>query len=80
MLMNMNHKTQIVVKGHLDKKWKNWFGDMEISYEDDLTILTGNIRDESLMHGILNRIRDLNIKLISVNPDEKEKEAYEISK
>ena len=76
----MNYKTQIVVKGHLDKKWKNWFGDMEISYEDDLTILTGNIRDESLMHGILNRIRDLNIKLISVNPDEKEKEAYEISK
>ena len=76
----MNHKTQIVVKGHLDKKWKNWFGDMEISYEDDLTILTGNIRDESLMHGILNRIRDLNIKLISVNPDEKTKEAYKTSK
>ena len=66
----MNHKTQIVVKGHLDKKWKDWFGDMDISYEDNHTILTGNIKDESFMHGILNRIRDLNIKLISVNPAE----------
>lgn len=76
----MSHKTQIVVKGHLDKKWKNWFGGMEISYKEDLTILTGIITDESLMHGILNRIRDLNIKLISVNPDEKVKEAYKTSK
>ena len=45
------------------KVWK-------FSYEGDNTILTGNIKDEAHLHGVLNIIRDLNIKLISVNPDE----------
>jgi len=43
---------------------------MEIIYEGDDTILSGNIKDEAYMHGILNQIRDLNLKLISVNPDD----------
>jgi hypothetical protein len=43
---------------------------MEISYEGDNTILTGNLKDEAHMHGVLNIIRDLNLKLISVIPAE----------
>ncbi len=62
--------TEIKVKGHLDKKWKVWFEGLDISYDGDNTILSGNIKDEAFMHGILNRIRDLNLKLISVNPSE----------
>ena len=40
---------------------------MEISYEGDNTILIGNLKDEAHMHGVLNIIRDLNLKLISIN-------------
>ena len=67
----MKGKIEIKVEGHLDKKWMDWFVGMVISYEDANTILSGNIKDEAHLHGILNQIRDLNLKLISVNPDEK---------
>jgi hypothetical protein len=63
----MKGKTNIIIQGHLDKKWKNRFEGMEISYEGDNTILTGNLKDEAHMHGVLNIIRDLNLKLISIN-------------
>jgi hypothetical protein len=68
----MKGKTKIIIQGHLDKKWKNSFEGMEISYEGDNTILTGNLKDEAHMHGVLNIIRDLNLKLVSVNPAEDE--------
>ena len=66
----MKGKSKIIIQGHLDKKWMDTFEGMNISYEGDNTILTGYLKDESHMHGILNIIRDLNIKLISVNPAE----------
>jgi hypothetical protein len=66
----MKGKAKITIQGHLDKKWKNSFEGMTISYEGDNTILTGKFKDEAHMHGILNIIRDLNINLISVNPVE----------
>ena len=66
----MKGNTKITIQGHLDKKWKNSFEGIEIRYEGDNTILIVNIKDEAHLHGVLNIIRDLNIKLISVNPDE----------
>jgi hypothetical protein len=63
----MKGKTKIIIQGHLDKKWKNSFEGMEISYEGNNTILSVNVKDEAHLHGILNLIRDLNLKLISVN-------------
>jgi len=66
----MTGRGKFKIQGHLDKKWKDWFDGMEIIYEGDDTILSGNIKDEAYMHGILNQIRDLNLKLISVNPDD----------
>ena len=66
----MKGKVEIKVEGYLDKKWKSFFEGMEINYEGNHTILTGNSKDEAHLHGILNRIRDLNLKLVSVNPDE----------
>ena len=63
----MKGKTKIKVKGYLDEKWKNSFEGMEICYDGDSTIITGNIKDEAHLHGILNLIRDLNLILISVN-------------
>ena len=58
----------IIIKGQLDKQWTGWFENMEISYDGEHTILTGQVIDQAALHGILNRIRDLNLKLISVNP------------
>lgn len=66
----MKGKTEIKVEGLLDKKWKTSFDGMEISYEGNNTILTGEIKDEAHLHGILNQIRDLNLTLLSVNPAE----------
>lgn len=63
----MKGKTEIKVEGHLDKKRMNCFEGMTISYTGNDTLLTGNILDEAHLHGILNQIRDLNIKLLSIN-------------
>jgi hypothetical protein len=64
----MKGKTEFKVEGHLDKNRMNWFEGMTFSYEGNNTILTGDIMDEAHLHGILNKIRDMNLKLISVNP------------
>jgi hypothetical protein len=61
---------QIQVEGRLDECWSEWFNDMTIAFdqEDDkpaITTLTGVV-DHSALHGILARIRDLNLKLVSV--------------
>ena len=70
----MKRKTGIIVDGHLDKKWMSSFEGMEISYASNNTILTGEMKDEAHLHGIPNKIRDLNLKLMSVNPSETEQD------
>jgi hypothetical protein len=65
----MKGKIEIIVEGHLDKKWMDWFDGMVISYRGINTRLSGNIKDEAHLHGILNQIRDLNLKLVSVSSD-----------
>ncbi len=57
---------RIKLKSHLENKWSNWFEGMVISHQGPLTILTGRLKDQAALHGILNRIRDLNLTLISV--------------
>jgi len=69
MLKKMKGKTIIKVQGHLAKKWMDSFEGLEISYEGVDTILEINIKDDAQVHGILNLVRDLNLKLISVNPE-----------
>ena len=66
----MKGKTIIKVQGHLNENWKDWFEGLKISYEGNNTILTGNLKDEAHMHGVLNSIMDLNLIIISVNPGE----------
>ena len=66
----MKSKVEIKVQGYLDNKWKDWFEGMELNYGENTTIISGKIKDDSFMYGILNKIRDLNLKLISVNPSE----------
>lgn len=65
----MKGKVKIRIEGHLDNKWRKWFDGMEINHESSCTVLTGNVIDESALHGLLNKIRDLNLTLLSVNFD-----------
>ena len=57
---------RIKLKGCLDPKWSDWFEQMAISAEGGETILTGPVADQAALHGLLIRIRDLNLTLLSV--------------
>lgn len=57
---------KIRVKGLLNKKWRDWFEDMAITHEGENTILKGPVADQAALHGLLVRIRDLNLMLISL--------------
>lgn len=58
---------KIHVKGRLDLKWKDWFDGFEITYTNGDTFLTGIVPDQAALHGILAKINDLGLSLISVN-------------
>ena len=59
---------EIKIKGHLDQRWSDWFADLKLTYPDeDVTLLSGSLLDQAALHGLLERIRDLNLTLISVN-------------
>ena len=58
---------EIKLKGHLDPRWSEWFSDLKLMHlEGNETLLSGSLPDQAALHGLLERIRDLNLKLISV--------------
>jgi len=58
---------QIRVKGHLGSQWTEWFGGLTVTMEDDgETLLTGPVVDQAALHGVLRKVRDLGIPLVSV--------------
>jgi hypothetical protein len=57
---------QIRLKGALDSSWSDWFGDFTITVQGDETILTGVVPDQSALHGILAKINDLGLPIVSV--------------
>jgi hypothetical protein len=58
---------QIRLKGHLNRRWANWFGGMTITLEKGgETLLTGPVEDQAALHGLLRKVRDLGLPLISV--------------
>ncbi len=59
---------QIRIKGHLGCQWTDWFGGLNITLEKDGdTLLTGPVVDQAALHGLLKKVRDLGMPLISVN-------------
>ena len=59
---------EIRIRGHLDAQWTDWFGMLTVTLEQNGdTLLTGTVADQSALHGLLRKVRDLGMPLISVN-------------
>ena len=60
---------EIRIKGHLDDRWAEWFEGLTITLEDNGdTLLTGLVVDQAALHGLLKKVRDLGLPLVSVSP------------
>src|SRR3989449_8113938 len=58
---------QIRIKGHLGRQWTDWFGGLTITLEDNGdTLLTGSVVDQAALHGVLRKVRDVGVPLLSV--------------
>ena len=60
---------EIRLKGHLDSRWAAWYGD----FSDGTTVISGPVLDQAALHGLLQKVRDVGIPLVSVaqiDPDE----------
>lgn len=71
---------EIRVEGELGDMWANWFGGLSMRTEinekthDNITVLYGPISDQPALHSVLNKIRDLNLKLLLVKKYEREED------
>ena len=67
---------EIRLKGHLDNRWAAWFDGLRLSLESDgTTIIRGSVADQAALHGLLQRVRDTGLPLVSViriGPDQPE--------
>ncbi len=78
---------QIIIRGRLEERWSEWFGRLKVVVQDDLdesplTRLIGPVSDQAALRGILTRIWDLNLEVISVNrvSASPENDAFEVYK
>ena len=64
---NQSMICQIRLKGHLGQQWSAWFEDLDITLLDDgETLLEGPVMDQSALHGLLRKVRDLGLPLLAV--------------
>ena len=58
---------EVKVRGYLDQRWSEWFAGLTLTHlADDTTLLSGPLPDQAALYGLLERIRDLNLTLLSV--------------
>ncbi len=58
---------QIRIKGHLSPQWTDWFEGLTITLDEGDTLLTGPVIDQAALHGLLKKVRDLGMPLLSIN-------------
>jgi len=60
---------EIRLKGHLDARWSDWFDGLSLTRESDgITLLEGPVVDQAALHGLLQKVRDTGLPLVSVTP------------
>jgi hypothetical protein len=60
---------EIRLTGHLDARWADWFDGLTVTCEaDGTTVISGPVVDQAALHGLLQRVRDLGLPLVSVTP------------
>ena len=65
--MNEGGSYEIRLKGHLQARWADWFDGLTLTRESDgTTVLRGSVVDQAALHGVLNRVRDLGMPLVSI--------------
>jgi hypothetical protein len=57
---------EIRVEGVLDRRWTAWFEDLEIATDHNQTVISGPVLDQAALHGLLNRVCDLGLVIVSV--------------
>ena len=62
----MNTRYEIRVKGILDGRWTAWFDGLRVSRDGAETVISGPVADQAALHGLLTKVRDLGLFLISV--------------
>ena len=62
---------QVQVAGVLDEDWQYWLDSMEVTIVGDKTFLTGEIADQAALYGLILKLRNLGLKLISIQPIER---------
>ena len=66
---------EIRVKGHLDGSWSEWFEELAITnLEGGEAVLSGEIVDQAALHGVLSKVRDLNLPLVAVGSVDPERQ------
>jgi len=59
---------EIRIQGHLDNRWTGWFGDLDFALEENGdTLITGTVVDQAALFGLLRKVRDVGLPLVSVN-------------
>ena len=71
-------RAEIQVKGRIDEHWSDWFEGLTVTHTDqDETVLTGLVVDQSALYGLLAKLRDLGLSLLSVSTSEMDDESEE---
>jgi len=69
---------EILIKGYINPKWSEWFGGLTINHPNPgETVLTGSVADQAALYGIIARLRDLGLALVSFQSESSEADHFE---